>query len=216
MKYMFKILVIIFAFLASEAYAVDPVIVNCVETPEIYNVQNKPRHFYVSNNLRRKTGSPITAKGELIYIIGKVTDRNCVPIANMNVSIWQANTYGIYQSSVGNDKVSPNNKYDEHFSGSGITTTDNLGNYSFITVMPGKYSDRLPHISFMLQHPDFLVFYTEMFFEGYNNTADPVLSHMVSPNSRKLLVSQYTVNDMGIKVYRFNITLGEKSIYKTK
>ncbi|KJV69104.1 protocatechuate 3,4-dioxygenase [Candidatus Neoehrlichia procyonis] len=215
MRYMFRILVIVFVIFAFEVNAIDPVIMNCVETPEIYNIQDKPKDFYMSNNLRRKVGSAVTAKGELIYIVGRVTDVNCIPVENVNVFMWQANTYGIYQNDFNGTEIHTDNKYDENFSGSGKATTDNLGNYSFITVMPGKYSNRVPHVNFMLQHPEFLEFYTEMFFSEYNNLVDPVLNRMVSPHLRKLLIAQYTVNDLGIKIYRFNITLGEQSTYKT-
>ncbi len=125
-------------------FAADPILINCIKTPEIYNLDPQPRNFNFSNNLRRKPGSPVSATGELINIVGRITDINCLPIQNAVVSIWHANSYGMshYDEDIEEDKL------DLNFAESGKFIVNNLGYYSFITVAPGKSGDRAPHVNF--------------------------------------------------------------------
>ncbi|WP_231243008.1 protocatechuate 3,4-dioxygenase [Ehrlichia canis] len=202
------------------ALAVDPVLVNCKKTPEIYDISNKPSKFSLSNNLRRKTGTPLTADGELIYIVGRVTDENCIPIANANVLIWHTNAHGIYQDNQGPSGKSELileelDMYDYNFNGSGKSVTDNLGNYSFITIVPGTNSqNKIPRVHFILQHSEFPEFNTTMFFPEYNNSTDNQFKN-IDPNLNDRLVAQYTKNALGIKTYHFNITIAGKTPYKS-
>ena len=166
--------------------------------------------------------SPVTAEGELIYIVGRVTDINCIPIRGANVFIWHANTHGIYQHNFydnnNRSELIPEelDMYDYHFIGSGKSVTDNLGNYSFITIMPGtSNTNKVPHIHFMLQHSEFPEFNTTMFFSGYDNNQDKKFKGINEIKLQNLLTAQYTTNHLGIKTYYFNITIEGKSAYKT-
>ncbi|MDF0607564.1 dioxygenase [Wolbachia endosymbiont of Onchocerca gibsoni] len=187
-------------------FAADPILINCIKTPEIYNLDPQPRNFNFSNNLRRKPGSPVSATGELINIVGRVTDINCLPIQNAVVSIWHANSYGMshYDEDIEEDKL------DLNFAESGKFIVNNLGYYSFITIAPGKSGDRAPHVNFLVQHPDFPEFTTQMFFADYycNNYVDSVLSDFIDSGLANLLIASFVYNDQAIKTYTFNITLG--------
>ncbi|WCR53017.1 MAG: hypothetical protein PG981_000039 [Wolbachia endosymbiont of Ctenocephalides orientis wCori] len=44
-------------------FSADPVLLNCIKTPEIYDLDAGPKDFNHSNNLRRKPGSPNVAAG---------------------------------------------------------------------------------------------------------------------------------------------------------
>ncbi|MDN5247547.1 MAG: protocatechuate 3,4-dioxygenase [Wolbachia endosymbiont of Tyrophagus putrescentiae] len=202
---------VLLAFLISVIYslslfAVDPVLLNCIETPEIHDIDEKPKSFNSSNNLRRKPGAPDVALGELIHIVGRIVDVNCLPIQNAAVSIWHANACG-YDNN--------DNKRDPSFAGSGRFITNNLGYYNFITVMPGTSGDRAPHINFLVQHPDFPEFTTQMFFGDYNdnNCADPVLK---ASGLASLLIAPLSYNDQGTKTYTFNITLNRENRFSGK
>lgn len=186
-------------------FATDPILLNCIETPEIHDLDTRPESFNSSNNLRRKPGSPNVAFGELIHIVGRVTDINCLPIQNAAVSIWHENACG-------------SAKRDPNFAESGRSVTNNLGYYHFITIMPGKSGDRAPHIKFLVQHPDFPEFTTQMFFAGYdhNNCSDPVLKDLLSSGLASLLIAPLSYNDKGIKTYRFNITLNGSNKFTEK
>ncbi|MFP3015193.1 MAG: protocatechuate 3,4-dioxygenase [Wolbachia sp.] len=195
-------------------FAADPVLLNCIETPEIYYLDARPKNFSSSNNLRRKPGSPNSATGELIHIVGRIADINCLPIQNAVVSIWHANSRGVnhYDENIEDNQLDPN------FAGSGRFVVNNLGYYNFITIAPGKIGDRAPHINFLVQHPDFPEFTTQMFFADHNcdNCADPVLEDFVSNGLASLLITPFTYSDQVIKTYTFNITLGGYNKFSNK
>ncbi|AHC39413.1 dioxygenase family protein [Ehrlichia muris] len=202
------------------AMATDPTLIQCQKTPEVYDLSNKPSKFSLSNNLRRKMSSPLSADGELIYIVGKITDTNCIPIANVNVFIWHTNAHGIYQDSQDYDHRSeliPEklDMYDYQFIGSGKSVTDNLGNYNFITIIPGTNNEnKVPRVHFMLQKSESPDFNTTMFFPEYDNSVDNQFKN-IDPSLQDLLVGRYTKNTLGIKTYYFNLTIEDKNLYKS-
>ncbi|WP_339048741.1 protocatechuate 3,4-dioxygenase [Candidatus Mesenet endosymbiont of Phosphuga atrata] len=194
MKY-YRLFFICFLLYGRVLFASNFAETKCTETPESYDLENKPEEFNSSNNLRRKAGSADIAKGELIYIRGKVTDINCVPVQNAVVFIWQADANGIYQNIKDASNADPN------FLGSGKYITNNMGYYNFITVMPGNYQN----INFLIQHPDFAELHTKMFFSD-NSKSEDFIEQLAAP---------YTVDKNGIKTYRFNIVLGGHNKYIT-
>ncbi|MDB1135181.1 protocatechuate 3,4-dioxygenase [Candidatus Anaplasma sp. TIGMIC] len=186
---------------AIEARAVDSVLVNCVETPGIKDVTDaqKPAVFNISNNLARKAGSPDSAEGKKIFLIGRVTDAHCNPVTNANVFIWQADSRGVYSGDPG---------YDKMFLGSGKATTDNLGNYGFITVMPGKHRGADPKVHFLIKHHAFPDFQTEMFFEGENSIRHSSLSR-IPRAMKRLLTARHVGQEYGVDIYEFNLTFAD-------
>ncbi len=115
-----------------------------------------------TNNLRRLSGSPFFAKGVPLYIEGRILDISGRPIKNVTIQITQTNYYGSYNFLV--DKTSA--VYDPHFDSGGVATTNNLGEYEFLTIMPGHYGKRAPHIHFNVKHKRFEL-ETEMFFQNH-------------------------------------------------
>lgn len=193
------------------SFAADPVLLNCIETPEIHNLETRPKSFNPSNNLRRKPGSPSSAAGELINIVGRVTDINCLPIQNAVISIWHADSRGVNHD----DK---NVELDPNFAESGRFVVNNLGYYNFITIAPGKIGDRAPHINFLVQHPDFPEFTTQMFFADHNcdNCDDLLLGDLIESGPASLLIAPFAYNDRAVKTYTFNITLGGYNKFSDK
>ncbi|MDR0571372.1 MAG: hypothetical protein LBG48_00810, partial [Rickettsiales bacterium] len=101
----------------------------------------------------------------------KVTDVFKVPIEGVIIKIWHTNAAGYYQ-----DLVNKNSSfYDPNFMGSGQAITNNLGNYEFVTIFPGFYEDRAPHINMIITHKRFGIIETEMYFRNHSrNTTDPI------------------------------------------
>lgn len=95
---------------------------------------------------------------------------------------------------------------------------NNLGYYNFITIALCKSGVRAPHINFLVQHPDFPEFTTQMFFVDHNcnNCANPVFGDFVSNGLASLLITPFTYSDQVIKTYTFNITLGRYNKFSTK
>jgi protocatechuate 3,4-dioxygenase beta subunit len=173
-----------------------------------------PDQFGTTNNLAKKVGSFYRAFGEIIFVQGNITDSFNLPIVGAIVEIWQTNSAGKYHSL-----LDSNSQYiDKYFSMSGRTITDNLGNYSFITILPGAVPGRAPHINMNVYHPKFGKLETEMYFEKhpYNETDYQYLAY--SEEERALLTAKVRhsdfANTQSIKVCTFNIVMRGTHLYK--
>lgn len=159
---------------------------------------------YVSNSWKR-------AIGQVVYIKGKVLNQNCTPISNANVEIWQACATGKYNHS--NDpnpaKLDPNFKY------WGETFTDDLGQYSFKTIIPGAYPadtnwTRPPHIHFRIAKLGYIELITQMYFKGNEfNDADLILQQIGNEKNSVIIDFQEAPSDLeqGSLIGYFDITL---------
>lgn len=92
-----------------------------------------------------------TAQGEVIEIIGRVTQHDGRPLHNVVLEIWQADANGIF-----NDPADPRAaQADPNFYGWGRAATDRNGVYRFRTIRPGSYAmpdgtPRAPHINLVV------------------------------------------------------------------
>ena len=213
------LLFLLFIVTHISCYAEDPVIVNCSITPTAYPDSKTPLYFNPSNNLRRKTGLGFSAIGKSIIIRGRLLDAACAPISGAIINIWHTNNYGIYQHELPPSMTNVDNVdgIDYYFAATGSATTDNLGYFSFVTIFPGAYSNRAPHINFLVKTKDFVTFETQMFFSDYqDNDQDLVLSKIAksAPELKPLLIA-YLVNEYKeFSIYKFNITLSSYNRYK--
>lgn len=149
-----------------------------------YTLQNP------TNNLRRLSGSPFFAKGVPLYIEGRVFDISGRPIKNVIIQITQTNHYGSYNFLV--EKTSA--VHDPYFSSGGVATTNNLGEYSFLTIMPGRYENRAPHIHFNIKHKQFEL-ETEMFFSNHPlNETDTKFQKLNSDEQTASTAQIYYIN----------------------
>ena len=173
-----------------------------------------PDSFGTTNNLAKKVGSFYRAFGEIIFVQGTITDSFRVPIDGVVIEIWQKNSAGKYHTL-----LEPDSEFvDKFFNMSGRTVTDNLGNYHFITIMPGATVGRAPHININVYHPKFGKLETEMYFQQhpYNDSDYQYLSY--SASERKALTaavrSSDIMNPKSIKLVTFDIVL--KGIHQYK
>ncbi len=174
-----------------------------------------PDAFETTNNLAKKSGSFYRAFGEVIFIQGTVSDSFGVPITDAVIEIWQANSAGKYHTL-----LEPGSEYiDKYFNMSGRAITDNLGNYHFITIMPGSFPGRAPHINVNIFHPKFGRLETEVYFKGhpYNKSDYQYLAY--SEVEREMITASVRhsniMNPNSIKLFTFNITLRGVQQYKT-
>lgn len=175
------------------------------------------------NNLALPAGKSIFAPGQLIYVVGRVYDRDCVPLKDAKVEIWQADAEGKF---VNPGAGAFSNPY-PLFAGSGMSMTDNEGMFSFISVFPGPYEIRYngrktlraPNVSLRITQ-DYLAkpYNVEMYFEGdARNLEDPYFQRY-KPEQRPLIeatVEPRDPNDInaGLQVY-FDVTLPEKDPFR--
>jgi len=150
------------------------------------------------------------ASGQIIIIEGILQDKNCTPVSNAKIEIWQANKWGRYQH-----KNDPNKApLDPDFQGWGIASTDSKGMFQFKTILPGAYPAtadwiRPPHIHFKISHQNHKTLTTQIYFAGQvHNGKDKILLSL-NPQQQKSVVTQLqkNKNDKWPR-YRFNAVIG--------
>ena len=100
------------------------------------------------------------AAGEVIEIVGQVTELDGKPLDNVILEIWQADAAGRFDNPA--------------FSGWGRAATDAQGNYLFRTIRPGAAPGRAPHVNFLILYSGLMrQLQTVMFF---SDADDPVLA----------------------------------------
>jgi protocatechuate 3,4-dioxygenase, beta subunit len=119
-----------------------------------------------SGDLTHIEGGGAAAKGQVLYLGGRVMDRGGAPVANARMEIWQANAGGRYThpNDTNPEPVDPN------FEGFAVVHTDTDGRYHLKTIKPGAYPAgpnriRPAHIHFEVQGRTER-FVTQMYFQG--------------------------------------------------
>jgi protocatechuate 3,4-dioxygenase beta subunit len=106
------------------------------------------------------------AIGKRIKVYGKILNNKCKPITNAVLDIWQANSFGKYNHEADLSK----SRKDNDFYGYIRLLSNEKGEYSFFTILPGKYKvskniTRAPHIHFKVtKNQKHLT--TQMYFQG--------------------------------------------------
>lgn len=112
------------------------------------------------------------AMGTLLYLSGRVLDRRGMPLAGVQMDLWQANAVGRY-AHAGDDSSAP---LDPAFLGFARLKTDAEGRYAIKTIKPGEYGRRTPHIHFEVRGTVSRLV-TQMYFEGERrNESDGLLN----------------------------------------
>lgn len=130
-------------------------------------------------------------QGTILNFSGRVTNKDCVPLKDAIVDVWQANTDAVYDSSSAN------------FNYRGKFQTGADGTYSFRSVKPGWYLNgsqyRPAHIHFRVTCPGYTELITQLYFEGDPYIAnDPWAS---DPDAEKRIVPVNTVNSEDLAVF---------------
>ena len=127
-------------------------------------------------DLTRVAGRSGQAKGQILYLGGRVLNRFGQPVRGGKLEIWQANSFGRYRHP-NDDNPAP---LDDNFEGFAVVHTDDEGRYSLKTVKPAAYPVgpsriRPAHIHFEVFGKSER-FVTQMYFEGdQHHDADPFL-----------------------------------------
>ena len=164
--------------------------------------------------MAKKSGSFYRAFGEIIFIQGTITDSFGLPITGAVVEIWQANSAGKYHSL-----LEPNSEYiDPYFNMSGKAITNNVGEYNFITIMPGSKVGRAPHININVYHPKFGKLETESYFENHPNNKSDYQYTSYDKIDAELLTAKVSYSEVNnpksVKICTFNIVLQGTHQYK--
>lgn len=151
--FIFSILFSSFSFADSEKFY--PNNLNRCEITEEDSNDYEPEKFESTNNLLRKVGQVPLFCGEKIIVHGKVLDQNCVPVSDAKVYVWQVDCGGRYpyqplKDMIDEDFIDLNN--DTTFTGNGVATTNNNGEFYFITTYPASVHSRSPHVNAKVEH----------------------------------------------------------------
>ncbi len=111
-------------------------------------------------------GKPGRAKGQILYVMGRVFDVKGNPVRGARIEIWQANAAGRYRHP-GDTNPAP---LDPNFEGYAVLTSDAEGRYQFKTIKPAPYPagpdfTRTPHIHFDVSGRHTRII-TQMYFPG--------------------------------------------------
>jgi protocatechuate 3,4-dioxygenase beta subunit len=139
-------------------------------------------------DLTRIKGKPGTAKGDILYVAGRVLNRKGEPIRGARVEVWQANANGRYRHPGDNSGLA----LDDNFEGFAELRTDAEGRYQFKTIKPAAYPAgrnlRPPHIHFDVTGK-YTRLTTQMYFPGEPlNEKDQIFRE--SGASRELLIAK--------------------------
>ena len=146
--------------------------------------QNPQTPIYLANDndLTKVKGVAGEAQGQVVYVKGTLFDKNCKPLPEATIIIWQASESGRYNhtgDSANIDFSHPRTGVtirrvlDRSFQYWGKTISNERGEYLFKTVVPGFYPADLgskwyrpPHIHFLVSAPGTPQFVTQMYFKG--------------------------------------------------
>lgn len=202
--------------LASPAQAADQFLLKCHGPTPAVSTSSYPgmSKIILSNNLARPAGKAIDAPGQLLFISGRVTDENCVPIPNAIIDIWQTNPFGKYRWASRDELLNP----EPVFAGNGRAVTDNMGRYNFTTLFPGEYGRYAPHVNLRITHPDFDTLNTAMYFRGDRRNEDDSRFKALRDESQARLLADIMMRhparpELGLEA-TFNIVIKGDSTYR--
>lgn len=141
----------------------------CRTTPKAEN-DYEPEVFETTNNLLRETGQKSLYCGEKIIIAGKVVDQDCVPVGDAKVYLWQVGCKGQYPYAPLKNNIDNTLIHIDHrltFTGNGTATTNNNGEFHFVTVYPHSVHQLAPHVNLRVEHHKLGVFQTRLMLKGY-------------------------------------------------
>ncbi len=139
----------------------------------------EPEKFGTTNNLLKNPGEYPVYCGNKIVITGRILDKNCVPVPDAKVYLWQVACDGKYpykplRTRIDAKKI--NLKNETTFTGSGTATTDNEGTFNFITIYPASLPKEGSYVNVRVEHRTLGTVQTKLFLTSGNILRkDPLL-----------------------------------------
>jgi len=165
----------------------------------------EPNIFHPTNNLLKPTGEEAIYCGEKIIVSGILLDQNCNPVSNAKIYIWQANCNGKYPyeplKNTVVDKKLIDQKNKGSFTGNGIATTNNNGEFHFITIYPPAMHGESSHINIRVEPYEESNMQTTLILKG-KKIKNPILY----PSLKNIAE---IVDGSNIGIYNFEIVLPE-------
>ena len=165
-----KLPIIIYLIFLSGMVEAKDILNKCIPAkPYINNYE--PAKFNSTNNLLRKSGVDPLFCGQKILLNVDVVDKHCVPLSDAKIYLWQVGCdkkYPYAPLRPAAKKTMFHKAGSSTFLGSGIATTNNLGETKFLTVYPPAIGNEAAHINIRIEHKDLGMFQTKIFLKNYN------------------------------------------------
>lgn len=126
-------------------------------------VDELPAEFSSYNNMTKSEGGFSNYLNKKILLRGVVKDKNCIPVSNARIKMWQVDAYG--NKRYAKEFSTPEEIYDMNyliyskFKGTASSTSSNNGEFFIITVKPASRvvnkKKRDNYINFRVEHSSF-------------------------------------------------------------
>lgn len=167
--------------------------------------------IHPSNNLVMPAGKAVEAEGNKLIIHGQVRDKNCKPLPEAMVELWQPNPFGKWTRATDVDLATPN----AVFVGTGRTYTDEEGRFTFITAFPAPMKGRAPYVNIRVSLKGVANHSTALFFsDDTRNDKDPVYRKL-SAKTRSNTTLKMLQDGNGELVGEVDVVLPVKAPYRT-
>jgi protocatechuate 3,4-dioxygenase beta subunit len=129
-------------------------------TPQVtsgpYYVANTPALVDDNLNFTNLAGTGMYLEGT---VYGGVD--NATPLANAKIEIWQADDKGAYHPQSGGDY---NSIKQESIALRGYVTSDDKGEFSYVSIFPGEYEGRTRHVHYRVSKEGYEAVTTQLTF----------------------------------------------------
>jgi protocatechuate 3,4-dioxygenase alpha subunit len=173
----------------------------CADLVGSSEIGARPELFPAAHYVLALPSNRMRPEGQVIEIVGKVTDGNGQAVPDALIEIWQADAAGNYPGA--------RRSAENGFRGFGRSSTSEEGEYAFRTVRPGRVAGpdndlQAPHIAVSVLGRGLLQrLITRLYFsDGAGNMEDPVLN-LVPVDRRQTLIASLDRDDC----WRFDIVL---------
>jgi len=154
-----------------------------------------------------RIGTGPAATGDEIEVTGRLLGLDGRPISGGFIELWQANAHGRYSSN----RAPSTGPLDPNFQGYGVVQTDEEGRYRFLTIKPGEYPGRTPHLHFKIGGPGFEPLTTQMYFaDEPGNEGDVVRKKIRDPEALASVTIAFAPSaEAGVVSGQFDIVVGQ-------
>jgi protocatechuate 3,4-dioxygenase, beta subunit len=164
-----------------------------------------------SNNLILPAGKAVAADGQPLIIQGRVRDKNCAPVAEAIVELWQSNPYGKLVLAERRDLATPN----ATFAGAGRTYTNGDGEFTFITAFPAPSRYTTPIVNLTIKADPIKTYTSALFFSNDERNAKDAAYKKLSDKVRSDATITMSEGQAGSLIGTVDIVLDGKAAFQT-
>lgn len=168
----------------------------------------EPEEFGLSNNLLRKTGQKPIYSGTRIIVKGRLLDQNCVPVSDAKIYLWQVGSDGKYPYTPLRTRINKemlNLASKSSFTGSGTATTNNKGEFYFITLYPSAIHTKTANVNIRVEHRDLGKLQTKLYLTSQTTNSENCgeISHALANIPDELRIYEFDVVMPGRTLRRY-------------